>query len=131
MLHPAGLAACTANFASWSRCLLRQFHLLSLTDPDAALLADEISAWPQIPPRPTWGRLAPDEEPEPVLTWQVRLGGQNLTMYTIMSSFGTAADITVSELSIELFFPADQVTQDQLIRWPPQEPITVATDLSP
>jgi hypothetical protein len=52
MLHPAGLAACTANFASWSRCLLRQFHLLSLTDPDAALLADEILAWPQIPPGP-------------------------------------------------------------------------------
>jgi hypothetical protein len=66
-----------------------------------------------------------------VLTWQVRLGGQNLTMYTIMSSFGTTADITVSELSIELFFPADQATQDQLIRWPPPEPITVATDLSP
>jgi hypothetical protein len=31
-------------------------------------------------------------------------------MYTIMSSFGTPADITVSELSIALFFPADQAT---------------------
>jgi transcriptional regulator with XRE-family HTH domain len=114
MLHPAGLAACTANFASWSGCLLRQLHLLSLSDRDAAALADEISAWPQIPPRPTWGRLARDEEPEPVMTWQVRLGGQDLSMYTIMSSFGTPTDITVSELSIELFFPADQATQDQL-----------------
>jgi len=116
MLHPAGLAACTANFASWSGCLLRQLHLLSLSDHEAAALADEISAWPQIPPRLTWGRLAADEEPEPVTTWQVRIGGQDLSMYTIMSSFGTPADITVSELSIELFFPADQATEDQLIR---------------
>jgi transcriptional regulator with XRE-family HTH domain len=127
MLHPAGLAACTANFASWSGCLLRQLHLLSLTDHEAATLADEISAWPQIPPRPTWGRLAPDEEPEPVMTWQVQLGGQDLSMYTIMSSFGTPTDITVSELSIELFFPADQATEDQLIRQAkPSRPARVA-----
>jgi transcriptional regulator with XRE-family HTH domain len=78
MLHPPGLAACTANFASWSGCLLRQLHLLSLSDHEAAALADEISAWPQIPPRPTWGHLAPDEEPEPVMTWQVQLGGREL-----------------------------------------------------
>lgn len=116
MLHPAGLAACTANFGSWSGCLLRQLHFLSLSDHEAALLADEISAWPQIPPRSTWGRLAPDEEPEPVMTWQVQLGGKDLSMYTIMSSFGTPTDITVSELSIELFFPADQATEHQLIR---------------
>jgi len=116
MLHPAGLAACTANFASWSGCLLRQLHLLSLSDHQAAALADEIAGWPQVPPRPTWGRIAPDEERQPVMTWQVQLGGQDLSMYTMMSSFGTPTDITVSELSIELFFPADQATEDQLIR---------------
>ena len=50
------------------------------------------------------------------MTWQVQLGGQDLSKSTIMSSFCTPADITVSELSIELFFPADQATEDQLIR---------------
>jgi hypothetical protein len=113
-LHPAGLAGCTRNFTSWPAHLLRHLHALALGDGEVMALADEIATWPAIPPRATWGHVAPQDEPGPVMTWQVRLGGQDISMYTIMSSFGTPANITLAELTIELFFPADQATEDQL-----------------
>jgi hypothetical protein len=47
------------------------------------------------------------------MTWQVvRLEGRDYSMYSVMSAFGTPADITLSELTVELFFPADQASQD-------------------
>jgi hypothetical protein len=79
--------------------------------------AAEIATWPAIPPRSTWAHAAPDDEPDPVMTWQIRLDGRDYSLYSVMSSFGTPADITLSELTIELFFPADQATQDYLRSW--------------
>lgn len=115
-LHPAGLAASAGNLASWKAYLLRQLHLIALDDQEAAALADEIAHWPAIPSRDSWGNLPAPGEPDPVMTWHIRLGGKDLSLYTIMSSFGTPADITLAELTIELFFPADQQTEDQLRR---------------
>ncbi len=37
-------------------------------------------------------------------------GGPDLTFFSTITTFGTPIDITVSELSVEAFFPADQVT---------------------
>jgi transcriptional regulator with XRE-family HTH domain len=113
-LHPAGLAGRTRNFASWSAHLLRQLHRLALGNGEMAALAAEIATWPAIPARSTWGQLEPHVEPDPVLTWQVQIGGQVYSLYSVMSTFGTPADITLSELTIELFFPADQATRGQL-----------------
>lgn len=53
----------------------------------------------------------PEEESGPVMSWQVRLGAQDFSLYTVMSSIGTPVDITLSELTIELFFPADRTTE--------------------
>jgi hypothetical protein len=38
------------------------------------------------------------------------LGGDELRFFSTMATFGTAVDITVAELSIESFFPADEAT---------------------
>lgn len=114
-LHPAGLAPHTRNFTSWSAYLLRQLHLLAVADPEASALADEIATWPAIPPRHIWGRATPDhEQPDPVMSWQLRLDGRDLALYTVMSSIGTPTDITLAELTIELFFPADSATEEWL-----------------
>jgi hypothetical protein len=100
--------------AGESAYLLRRLHLLALDDQEAAALAEEVVTWPAIPPRRTWAHVVPPDDPDPVMTWQVQLGEQDFSMYTVMSSFGTPADITLSELTIELFFPADQATEDLL-----------------
>lgn len=113
-LHPSGFAASTVNFDAWSAHLLRQLHLLALEDPEASALAEEIATWPSIPPRTTWAQGPAVDEVDPVMTWRVRMDGQELAFYTIMSTFGTPTDITVAELTVELFFPADRATEERL-----------------
>jgi hypothetical protein len=41
---------------------------------------------------------------------RIRYGDQELAFFTTISTFGTPLDITVAELTIELFFPADAAT---------------------
>ena len=38
-------------------------------------------------------------------------GGDVLSLFTTLTSFGTPRDITVEELALELFFPADEATE--------------------
>jgi hypothetical protein len=40
--------------------------------------------------------------------------GRELSFFSTVTTFGTAVDITVSELSIEAFFPADERTAQAL-----------------
>jgi hypothetical protein len=94
--------------------LLRQLHFLACRDAHAAELAAEIEHWPGIRPRAEWARLSDAEVPEPVLSWEVSRGGQALRLYTVMARLGATADVTLSELTIELFYPADQATEEWL-----------------
>ena len=40
--------------------------------------------------------------------------GGELRFFSTVTTFGTAADVTVSELSVEAFFPADAQTAERL-----------------
>jgi DNA-binding NarL/FixJ family response regulator len=93
--------------------LLRQLDLaVSRTrDPGLDALADEIATWPNIPARTLWARPAPPDESDIVVPWQLEQGDEVLSMFTTMSTFGTPVDITLSELTIELFFAADEATE--------------------
>ncbi|RLP91398.1 XRE family transcriptional regulator [Micromonospora sp. BL4] len=119
-LHPAGLAGRTRNFPQWSAYLLRRLDraVVRTQDPRLLALADEIATWPAIPERHTWGHLSSDEADDPVLSWRLELDGEELSMFSLLSTFGTPMDVTLSDLSIELFFPADQQTETILRRHP-------------
>jgi hypothetical protein len=41
-------------------------------------------------------------------------GDGELSFFSTVTTFGTAVDITISELSIEAFFPADAATAEAL-----------------
>lgn len=113
-LHPQGLAPRTSNFASWSAYLLGQLHRLATRDAQAAELAAEIEPWPGIPPRQQWPNPKNAEVPDPVLCWEVKIDGYALRLYTVMARLGATADITLSELTVELFYPADEATEEWL-----------------
>ena len=68
------------------------------------------------------GELARDQDPEtlrvgderalvPVLPLQLETNGQRIALFTVISTFGTAQDVTADELRIESFFPADAATE--------------------
>jgi transcriptional regulator with XRE-family HTH domain len=114
-LHPQGLAANTDDFATWSSALLRQIDAMARTDDWMAGLAEEVSSWPRIAPREQWSRPASIPDEGPVLAWQIRMNGEVISLFTVMSTLGASTDVTLSELAVEFFFPADD-RSDRLLR---------------
>ena len=48
------------------------------------------------------------------MTWHVTVGGRELSFFTVMSTLGTPLDVTLAELAIEMFFPADAAIEESL-----------------
>ena len=63
------------------------------------------------------GSPRPGTAAEQILTPQIRMRGPDgteLSLFAAVMTFGTAAEVTTSELSIELTFPADEATSEAL-----------------
>lgn len=113
-LHPDGLAPRVRNFADYSTHLLTRLQREVALSGDAALssLLDEVLAYPGVQ-RPAHVEVDPARMlflPMEFTTAE----GTELSFFSTLATFGTALDITVAELSIEAFFPADRATADAL-----------------
>lgn len=109
-LHPEGLGPRILNHAEWrDHLLMRLRRQVELTaDPEVIALLEEVSAYPK-PPSSKAVRLAPDPAAVAVpLRMASSLG--ELSFVSTTTVFGTPIDITLSELMLELFFPADDET---------------------
>ena len=108
-LHPDGLAPRIVNFGAWASHLVDRLRREAdaAADPVLADLYDEVCAFP--------GVSASVGEPDTVSRLFVPLvlrrpDGDDLSFFSTVATFGTARDITVEELSVESFFPADEST---------------------
>ena len=104
-LHPQGLAPRIANLAEWRAHLLSRLRRqVGLTaDPALRQLLEECAAYP--------GGEAPAVEPHGVLVpLRLHAPGGTLSFFSTTTVFGTPVDVTLSELAIEMFFPADEAT---------------------
>jgi hypothetical protein len=112
-LHPDGLAPVTVNFADWAGYLLGELRRMAAhtADPQAISLLEEVSAYPTVAALGDWRRRPPPDEPALLVPWNLAVGGQELSLFTTITSFGTPSDITLAELAVELFYPADEVTE--------------------
>jgi len=119
-LHPAGMARRIVNLGEWRAHLLgRLRRQVGVTaDPVLAELYDELRAYPCPGLEPAGRQPEPEIEiPGPgdiVVPLRIRHGEQELAFFSTVATFGTPLDITVAELALELFFPADEVTADVL-----------------
>jgi transcriptional regulator with XRE-family HTH domain len=104
--HPEGLAARTVNLAEWCAHLLERLHRQCETtaDPELVKLYQDLKAYP-IPARR--GPLPTDSVAIP---FKMRYEGEVLSFFSTTMVFGTPVDITLSELALETFFPADEMT---------------------
>jgi transcriptional regulator with XRE-family HTH domain len=109
-LHPRGLAPRIANLGEWRGHLLdRLRRQVSLTaDPELAALYEELRAYPGEPP------AAVLPEHAAVAPLRLRVDGGELALFSLVATIGTPLDITVSELVIESFFPADAASAARL-----------------
>lgn len=105
-LHPDGLAPRVRNFGEYAAHLLRQMHrTLEVThDPQLAELIEEISGYASgaIRNHSEWNGL--------VLPLQLSIDGHELSFLSTVTTFGAALDVTLSELSIETLYAADEAT---------------------
>jgi transcriptional regulator with XRE-family HTH domain len=116
-LHPEGLAAVTLNFDDWARYLLRQLRRAIMLTADPALVAldEEVRSYPNVIAVPGSPRISEWDDPPLLVPVRLRLGGHEVSLFTTLTMFGTPRDITLDELAVELFFPADDAS-DAVLR---------------
>jgi transcriptional regulator with XRE-family HTH domain len=114
-LHPLGMAPRTLNLGEWSAHLMARLHreMQITADPRLESLYDELAGYPGVEVASPHGQL---EAPEIVLRLRLRDGDRELAFFSTISTFGTAVDITLAELSIEAFYPANARTANRLLR---------------
>jgi transcriptional regulator with XRE-family HTH domain len=109
-LHPDGVAPRIANLGEWrGHVLARLRRQVELTaDPVLIdLLAEAKSLNARLPAAPPSRHLA---QTEMVVPFRIRLGDQVLSFFTTTLVFGTPLEVSLSELAVESFFPADTET---------------------
>jgi transcriptional regulator with XRE-family HTH domain len=107
-LHPDGLAPQIVNFGEWRAHILdRLDRQVALTaDPGLAALREEVAAYPCASANDAQG--LPGHALAVPLIVDTVLG--RASFITTITVFGTPVDVTLSELAIEAFFPADAET---------------------
>jgi transcriptional regulator with XRE-family HTH domain len=117
-LHPDGLASRIANLPEWRGHLLARLrHEIDLSaDPVLVELSRELAAYPVSRSKSSrTGRPGHDRgQPEMVVPFQLEMEAGVLTFFTTTMVFGTPVDVTLSELAVELFFPANVETGEKL-----------------
>ena len=109
-LHPQGLAPRIINLAEWRHHLISRLKRQAQAAGDADLdrLVAELEDYP-VPP-------ASDARPEDLggiaVPLKLLAGDRVLSFLSTTTVFGTAQDVTLSELTLETFFPADEATAE-------------------
>ncbi|MEV0472154.1 helix-turn-helix domain-containing protein [Streptomyces prunicolor] len=120
-LHPQGMAPRIRNLGEWRGHLLAQMErqiALHRSEPLRALY-EEVAAYPA--PETADGGDDGDslDEPSPTVPYfalpmRIEHDGRVLSFVSSISTFNTPMDVTVSELAIETFLPADPATAKYL-----------------
>jgi transcriptional regulator with XRE-family HTH domain len=112
-LHPEGMAPRILNLAEWRAHLLdRLARQIAVTGaPALTTLYQELSAYPSPPLESNGGHTVANDI---VVSLRLDGGDRELSFFSTVTTFGTAVDITVAELAIESFFPADAATAEHL-----------------
>ena len=116
LLDPTALRSKLANWKEVARHLVATTYAEIMAaggEPKALAFIQEIMALPDVPA--SFRNLRFEERPQPVLTLDYRVGGKSLSVFTTIATLGTPQDVTLQEVRIECFFPADE-RSDALFR---------------
>lgn len=106
-LHPDGIAPRVANLAEWRAHILERLRRQAEQTADTMLVAllSELRSYLGGAP------LRVDHAAGSVaVPLRLRVGGAELAFLSTTTVFGTPVDVTLSELAIEAFLPADEAT---------------------
>jgi transcriptional regulator with XRE-family HTH domain len=109
-LHPNGFAPRIVNLAQWRTHLFSRLRQQIDVSADATLIAllQELSSYPA-PVTPSSAAASRDYS-QFVVPFQLATPAGVLSFISTTTVFGTPVDVTLSELAVESFFPADEAT---------------------
>ncbi len=112
-LHPDGLAGRTINFEDWAAYLLGQIRrTIQLTrDDELIALEREVLAYPNVIELKDPDPGSHEDDPPLLVPFVLDTANACWSMFTTLTTFGTPRDVTLDELCVELFFPADDATE--------------------
>jgi hypothetical protein len=115
-LHPKGLASQIVNIGQWRHHLFERLRQQIQATGDTRLqaLEQELRAYP-VPPDGDTTRLE-GEVPGIVVPLRLRTAAGVLNLISTTTIFGSPVDVTLQELALETFFPADAFTGEVLRR---------------
>ena len=105
VVHPDGMGPRVANLPEWGRHVLENVRAHALRSPDSRLdaLVSELEGYvPPMTPGPDHIGFA--------VPLRLRCAEGELRLMTTLTSFATAVDVTLAELHLEAFLPADEAT---------------------
>ena len=110
VFHPNGVRRHIVNWADVGRVLLdrAERELSEANDEAANALLKEIKGYAADLPKQTTRRLTSDDVLLPV---HIRTSSIELKLFSTIMTIGTPQDITLQELRIETFFPADDASE--------------------
>jgi transcriptional regulator with XRE-family HTH domain len=113
-LHPQGMAPRIVNFAEWRRHVLERLRAQVERTADARLaeLEGELRALPAPDRSAAASRRDPKRDYAGVVVpLELATDAGVMAFFSTTTVFGTPVDITLSELALEAFFPADEATR--------------------
>jgi len=111
-LHPKGLAARISNLPNWSSYLLARLRreIEATGDPELELLYDELVAYPGTTTE--FDPAGPLDSNDVLFMQELRLDDREVAFFCTLTTFGTPRDLTLAELSIISFYPANAQTAE-------------------
>ena len=112
MFDPHFLRPYIVDWENVARVVLHRAYreaLVSPHDENAFALVDALSAYEGVPT--DWRNPIHPEADAPVLTVTFEKDGQRSSWFSTIATIGTAQDVTLQEIRIESFFPADHATE--------------------
>jgi transcriptional regulator with XRE-family HTH domain len=128
-LHPQGVAPRVANYTQWrTNTLMRLRQQIAATaDPILVELLAELESYPLVSTPETESKFDDADFGGVMVPFRLRTDYGVLSFFSTTTVFGTPLDITLSELAIESFFPADLQTAETLARMARKMEVTRAT----
>lgn len=108
VFDPKGLRPFITNWEAVAEALVQRVHreaVGGVKDDATKRLLAEVLAYPGVPDR--WRALDPGTTPSPLVPISFRKGSLSVSYFSTVTTLGTAQDITLQELRVECFFPAD------------------------
>jgi len=115
-LHPQGLAPRIENLAEWRAHMLARLRqqIDATADPGLTALLEELAAYPAPGGAKAARMNITQDYTGVVMPLRFATDAGTLSLFSTTTVFGTPVDVTLAELAIESFFPADAATAELL-----------------